>query len=162
MNKWLHQPLLSLLLLVSWQLLVQTYTSVGHWLLGAILALVIPRLLYGWWKPVKIKSWKALSIFFMRVFVDIIEGNLLVAKWVLGKPSKLKPCFVEFETQLKNDLAIFMLKGAIAIAPGSVPTNYVRSSSKLRVHVLHTEDPQAFVNNIKQRYEELLLEVFYD
>lgn len=161
MGKWLGQPFLSALLLVSWLLLVDSFSSPGHWLFGALLAVLIPRLLHGWWPPSpRIKSWPALLVFFQRALVDIVLGNIEVAKRALGSQDRLRPEFIEFHTSLKDDLAVFMLMCAISLAPGSVSTCFNRESRRLEVHLLHCDDAQRELENIKQRYEQLIQQVF--
>lgn len=158
---WLQQPLLSLVLLAGWLLLVDDFTSPGHWLLAAILALGIPRLIGHWWPPLpRVASWSALGLFIWRSLVDIFLGNLQVARMALGPQSGLEPAFVTFETKLDNDLAVFMLMSAISLAPGSVSTRFDEVSRQVEVHALHCTDQQALVADIRQRYEQLLQKVF--
>ena len=158
---WLQQPLLSLVLVISWLLLVDTFTSPGHWLFAVALALVIQRLIGHWWEPLpKIVSWKALLLFGWYVFIDICKGNLQVARMALASQEELQPAFLRFETTLNNDLAIFMLMSAISLSPGSVPTCFNQESGSIEVHVLHCTDEEAQVMEFRQRYEQLLQQVF--
>lgn len=158
---WLQQPLLSLVLLAGWLLLVDDFTSPGHWLLAAILALGIPRLIGHWWPPLpRVASWSALALFIWRSLVDIFMGNLQVARMALGPQTGMEPVFVTFATKLDNDLAIFMLMSAISLAPGSVSTRFDEVSRQVEVHALHCTDQQALVDDIRQRYEQLLQKVF--
>jgi len=161
MGKWLRQPMLSVLLLLSWLLLVEDFTSPGHWLFALVLALVIPRLLHGWWQPApRIKSWSALLLFVWRTLIDIVLGNIQVAKMALGPQQQLQPGFIEYHTKLNNDLAIFMLMSAISLAPGSVSTCFNRANKRIEIHLLHVEDQQQAQEDIRQRYEQLLQQVF--
>lgn len=158
---WLQQPLLSLVLLAGWLLLVDDFASPGHWLLAVVLALGIPHLTGHWWPPLpRIASWSALALFLWRSLVDIFMGNLQVARMALGPQSGLKPIFVTFTTKLDNDLAVFMLMSAISLAPGSVSTRFDEVTRQIEVHALHCTDQQALVDDIRQRYEQLLQKVF--
>lgn len=160
-KKWLQQPLLSLVLLLCWLLLVDDFTSPGHWLFGALLGLVIPRLLVHWWPAMPgIASWRALLQFLWRGMVDIFMGNLQVARLALGPQQHLQPVFVRFETRLDNELAIFMLMSAISLAPGSVSTCFNPDDNSIEVHALHCTDEQQLVVDIRERYEQLLQKVF--
>lgn len=160
-QKWLPQPLLSLTLLLVWLLLVDDYTAPGHWVFGALLALVIPRLLGHWWPPLpRIASWPALLLFVWRSLVDILLGNLQVARLALGPQSHLQPVFVRFESELDNELALFMLMSAISLAPGSVAVAFNPQDSSIEVHALHCTDEAELVADIRQRYEQLLKKVF--
>lgn len=160
-TKWLAQPVLSLTLLLTWLLLVDDYSSAGHWLFGALLAVLIPRFTHSWWKPLApVKRWDLMLVFLWRVLVDIIAGNIQVAKMVLGNSSKLQPLFVEYDTVLKNKMAVFMMMSAISLAPGSVSTKYEKKRRKLQVHVLHSLSEQEVKQEIRQRYEQILQRIF--
>lgn len=158
---WLQQPLLSLVLLASWLLLVDDYSSPGHWLFALILALGIPRLLGHWWPPFpRIASWSALAVFAWRSLTDIVMGNLHVARLALGSQAHLEPAFVTFETRLDNELAVFMMLSAISLAPGSVSIRFDENSRQVEVHALHCTDHEALVEEIRERYERQLQKVF--
>lgn len=160
-RKWFAQPLLSLMLLLVWLLLVDDFTAPGHWLFGALLALVIPRLLGHWWPPLpRIASWPALLLFIWRSLVDIILGNLQVARLALGPQRQLQPVFVIFHSELDSELAVFMLMGAISLAPGSVSTHFNPADNSVEVHALHCTDEAQLVADIRERYEQLLKKVF--
>lgn len=158
---WLQQPLLSVVLLNTWLLLVDDYSSPGHWLFALVLALGLPRLLGHWWSPFpRIASWSALAVFVWRGFVDIIMGNLQVARLALGSQRHLEPIFVSFETTLDSELAIFMMLSAISLAPGSVTTRFDEDSSQVEVHALHCTDEEGLIEEIRERYERQLQKVF--
>lgn len=158
---WLQQPLLSLVLLLGWLLLVDEFASPGHWVFGALLALAIPRLVGHWWPPLpRIASWPALLLFVWRSLVDIVMGNLQVMRLALGPQRSIQPVFVTFHSELDNELAIFMLMGAISLAPGSVSTHFNPADNSIEVHALHCTDEAQLVADIRERYEQLLKKVF--
>lgn len=160
-RKWLAHPLGSFSLLMVWLLLVDDFTSVGHWLLGGFLAVMIPRLTAGWWPRLpRVCSWKHLFIFSHHMLLDIIIANFQVARLALGRIDTLRPLWVEVPYELDNDLAIYLLASAISLAPGTVAASVNRQASTLLVHALHCEDEAALVAEIKQRYEQPLREVF--
>lgn len=160
-KKWLVHPLASFGLLMVWLLLVDDFTSVGHWLLGGFLAVIIPRLTAGWWPRLpRIRSWKHLFIFSQHMFLDIVIANFQVARLALGRMGTLQPAWVEVPYELDNDLAIYLLASAISLAPGTVTASVNHEASVLVVHALHCEDEQALIAEIKQRYEQPLSEVF--
>ncbi len=160
-SKWLTRPLGSLGLLLVWLLLVDDFTSVGHWLLGGFLAVLIPRFTASWWPRLpRIRSWKHMFIFSQHMLVDIIVANFHVARLALGPLDKLHPVWVQVPYELEDDLAIYLLASAISLAPGTVAASVNRQDSLLTVHALHCHDEQALIAEIKQRYEQPLLEVF--
>lgn len=160
-KKWLAHPLASLGLLLVWLLLVDDFTSVGHWLLGGFLGLLIPRLTVTWWPRLpRIRSWKHVFIFSQHMLVDIVVANFQVARLALGQMSKLQPCWVEVPYELEDDLAIYLLVSAISLAPGTVAASVNRRDSVLVVHALHSDDEQGLIAEIRQRYEQPLREIF--
>ena len=159
--RWFTHPLGSLGLLIVWMLLVDDFSSVGHWLLGSFLALVIPRLTTTWWPEFpRVRSWKAFYIFVQRTLIDITVANFQVAGLALGRVSNLHPCWVEVPYELDDDIAIFLFASAISLTPGTVATSVNRQRSMITVHALHCEDQQALIAEMKQRYEQPLKEVF--
>ncbi|MDY0248887.1 MAG: Na+/H+ antiporter subunit E [Pseudomonas sp.] len=158
---WLTHPLGSLGLLMVWMLLVDDFTSVGHWLLGSCLALLIPRLTRTWWPRLpRIRSWKHLFIFAQHMLFDITVANFHVARLAIGKVDQLQPRWVQIPCELEDDIAIFLLASAISLAPGTVVASVDRERSLLTVHALHCDDEQMLIAEIKQRYEQPLREVF--
>lgn len=161
LKKWLSHPLGSLGLLMVWLLLVDDFGSVGHWLLGSILALVIPRLTQSWWPRLpRVRSLKHLFIFFRHMLVDITVANFQVARLAIGPIRNLHPCWVEVPCDLDSEITIFLMASAISLAPGTVTTSVDRERSTLTVHALHCEDEQILIAEIKQRYEQPLKEAF--
>lgn len=160
-SKWLAHPLGSLGLLLVWLLLVDDFTSVGHWILGAFFAVLIPRFTVSWWPRLPhIRSWKHVFIFSGHMFVDIIVANFQVARLALGRVENLQPIWVQVPYELDNDMAIYLLASAISLAPGTVAASVNRQASLLTVHALHCDDEHALIAEIKQRYELPLREVF--
>lgn len=160
LRRCLPQPLMSLSLLLIWLLLVNDF-SLGNWLFGALLSVLIPLLTQVFWitlprihKPFK------LALFFLRVFGDIIMANLHVAKLILGPVARLRPAFVEVPMLLEDDLALTMLASIISLTPGTVSADLSEDRKTLLVHGLDVADEATLVAEIKQRYEAPLLEIF--
>lgn len=161
LKKWLSHPLGSLGLLMVWLLLVDDFGSVGHWLLGSILALVIPRLTQSWWPRLpRVRSLKHLFIFFRHMLVDITVANFQVARLAVGPIRNLHPRWVEVPCELDSEITIFLMASAISLAPGTVTTSIDRERSTLTVHALHCADEQSLIAEIKHRYEQPLKEAF--
>ena len=55
---------------------------------------------------------------------------------------------------------ITMLAGTITLTPGTVSADLSDQGSCLLVHVLHTDDPDSIREDIINRYESRLLEIF--
>lgn len=160
-NWLLPHPLLTLLLAVVW-LLLQNQFSWGMAVFGLILGIIIPRLTAVWWpdQPEGFRLGKMIS-YGLVVIWDILVANVEVAWIVLTVPNaKLKPAWICVPLDLKQPEAITMLAGTITLTPGTVSADLSNRGHSLLVHVLHTDDPDAVVKDIKTRYEARLKEIF--
>lgn len=159
-RRFLPHPATSLLLLVTWLLLVDSL-SFGQWLLGGALAVLIPLLC----NPLMLehpRAWRParLARFILLVLWDILVANFLVARQTLGPIRRLQPGFVEVPIDLDNEMAISLLVCVVSLTPGSVSADLSGDRRILLVHALDVPDADALVAEIKQRYEAPLKEVF--
>lgn len=160
--QWLFpHPLLTLILAVVW-ILLQNKVSAGMVVFGLILGIIIPRITAIWWpdRPKSFNLGKMITYSFV-VLWDIIVANLQVAWIVISVPnSKLKPAWIMVPLELKHPEAITVLAGTITLTPGTVSADLSSEGNSLLVHVLHTDDPDGVLDDIKTRYERRLLEIF--
>ncbi|MEW9919762.1 Na+/H+ antiporter subunit E [Marimonas sp. MJW-29] len=160
--RWLFpHPLLTLLLTVVWVLL-QNQFSWGMAVFGLILGIIITKITAIWWpeRPGGISVWKFLN-YAVIVLWDIMVANVQVAWIVLTKPNaKLKPAWIVVPLELRQPEAITILAGTITLTPGTVSADLSDEGHSLLVHVLHTDDPDAERDGIKDRYERRLKEIF--
>lgn len=158
--RWLPHPWLSLLLVITWQLLLNSI-SVGTLLLGALLGWAIPLMTHVFWShpPVPHRPLVLLG-FVVRVLFDIVVANLQVARWILGPTQALQPSFVEYPLQLSEEFAISLLASTISLTPGTVSADISDDRRTLLIHGLNVADPDELIRTIKQRYETPLMEVF--
>ncbi|WP_223422723.1 Na+/H+ antiporter subunit E [Tateyamaria pelophila] len=160
-NWLLPHPLLTLLLVVVWTLL-QNDVSAGMVVFGVILGIIIPQITAAWWpdRPQTIRLGHMFS-YAMVVLWDIMVANIEVAKIVLTVPnSELKPAWIAIPLDLVQPEAITVLAGTITLTPGTVSADLSDEGHSLLVHVLHTDDPDAVRDEIKNRYERRLKEIF--
>ncbi|MAM88567.1 MAG: Na+/H+ antiporter subunit E [unclassified Hahellaceae] len=154
------RPMLSLLLWTVWLLLNNT-VAFGHVLLGLILAIGIPRLTYHFWDPQADVKKPLLMVKFIVILVfDIIIANLEVARRILGPSKALRPAFFEYPLAIKGDFPITILASTISLTPGTVSAQLSGDRSRLLVHGLHVDDVPAAIEQIRQRYEAPLQEIF--
>jgi multicomponent K+:H+ antiporter subunit E len=160
MSRLLPHPAQSLLLLLAWMLLVDTF-ALGQWLLGSVLAILIP-LLVGRLMVEHPQHWKPLGLlrFLLMVVGDILLANFQVARLTLGRVGALRPAFVEVPIDLDNELALSVLVSVVSLTPGSLAADLSADRRTLLVHGLDVADPQAMIDEIKQRYEAPLKEIF--
>jgi multicomponent K+:H+ antiporter subunit E len=159
---WLiPHPLLTLILTITWVLL-QNEVSAGMIVFGFILGILIPWGTSIWW-PDTPKSFRILRMirYSFVVIWDIIVANIQVAWIVLTVPAnKLRPAWIVVPLRLRQPEAITMLAGTITLTPGTVSADLSDQGSCLLVHVLHTDDPDGVRDDIINRYEARLLEIF--
>ncbi len=160
--RWLlPHPLLTVLLAATWTLL-QNDVSAGMVVFGLILGVIIPLGTSVWWpdRPSGFRMGKMISYSFVVIW-DILVANVQVAWIVLTRPNdKLRPSWIEVPLDLKQPEAISVLAGTITLTPGTVSADLSDEGHSLLVHALDAEDPDAIRDEIKDRYERRLKEIF--
>jgi len=160
MRRLLPQPVLSLVLLVSW-LVLNNSIAPGSIVMGAIVGLVVPWITHRFWAiGAGIKDPIALVGYIGIVLADIIKANFVVARQVLGSNRKLRSRLFELELDLEGALPISILAATITLTPGTVSCRMSPDQRSLWVHALHTEDHVDEITDIKQRYEARLQRIF--
>lgn len=159
---WLMpHPLLTILLTIVWTLL-QNEVSAGMLVFGFILGILIPKTTAAWWpdRPSGFNVTK-MAAYCMMVIWDILVANVQVAWIVLTRPnSKLRSAWVVVPLDLTQPEAITILAGTITLTPGTVSADLSSEGHSLLVHALDTGDPDAVRDEIKDRYERRLKEIF--
>lgn len=160
MNRLLPHPLLSLILALVWVLLSNA-PSAASLILGLLLGWLIPLFTRHFWpERVVIRRPLTLLRFIAVVLSDIVTANFIVAGLILRGPRRLRPCFLRLPLELQSDLAISLLSNTICLTPGTVSAELSADRRYLLIHALSTDDPEAVLRTIKQRYEAPLKEVF--
>ncbi|MCK0122004.1 MAG: Na+/H+ antiporter subunit E [Yoonia sp.] len=160
-QKLFPHPFLTLLLAVVWTML-QNSVSAGMVVFGIILGIVIPFLTARWWpdRPDRMRLIPMLKYCVLVVW-DILVANVQVAWIILTKSNaQMKPCWVIIPLELKSPEAITILAGTITLTPGTVSADLSDEGHSLLVHALDADDPDAVRDDIKDRYERRLLEIF--
>jgi multicomponent K+:H+ antiporter subunit E len=154
-------PLLSLLLFVTWMLLVNQI-KLGSMAMALILALAIPLMTAPYWpdRPL-VRNIPAFAAYVLLVIWDIIIANIQVAKIVLFyRNDQIKSAWIPIPIELKTPEAITMLAGTITMTPGTVTADMSSCGKVLLIHSLHAPDPDAIRDEIKARYEARLKRIF--
>jgi multicomponent K+:H+ antiporter subunit E len=160
MTSLLPYPLLAVSLFVMWLLL--NGLSAGHALLGAIIALAASRLMAALEpdKP-RLRRWSRIPKLVLLVAADIARSNIAVARIILqGGHGKGAAGFVVIPLELSDRTALAILACIISSTPGTAWVEHHPGSGRLRIHVLDLVDEQYWIDQIKRRYESLLLEIF--
>ncbi|RKF20383.1 Na+/H+ antiporter subunit E [Alginatibacterium sediminis] len=159
MTRLFPTPYHSLMLFTVWLLL--NGFAAADLLLGAFFAIGIPVLVAPLCpkEPVTNQPIKVI-LYFLRLLLDIVKSNIDVAVRVLQNNKTLKPGMIAYHLELKGDLPLTILSSTISLTPGTLSADFSREKSILYVHVLHLEDEQAIIDNIRNRYEMPLKEIF--
>lgn len=160
MKRLFPHPVLSLSLFVIWLLLTNS-ASAGHILLAIVLAVSIPWLMHGFWPERTPLHRPGLGVRLTLVVLwDMLIANMVVAKRVLGPKAALHPRFITIPLDLRNEFAISVLTSIISLTPGTVSVYVSHDRRHLTVHCLDVPDPKAQIEQIKQRYEQPLREIY--
>lgn len=156
----LPAPLLSLVLLVVWPVLNGSY-SIGQWLLGAVLAVVIP-----WFteplrdERARLRRPLAAARLAAVVLKDIVMSNIDVARRILGDERRITPGYVWVPVDIADPHGIVAFAGIITMTPGTLSADLSPDRRWLLVHCFHLDDPDAVIASAKARYEAPLMEIF--
>ncbi|MCB5175381.1 MULTISPECIES: Na+/H+ antiporter subunit E [Microvirga] len=161
MTRLFPHPILSVVIAIVWILLVNEITA-GQIVIGIFLGWAIPKLTSPYWpdRP-RIRRPGAVIAYMGIVLWDIVVSNIQVAYWVLfRRGNSLRSRFVTVPLDLTTAEAITALAGTITMTPGTVSADLSADGRSLLVHCLETDDPDATVAQIKDRYERRLKEIF--
>ncbi|WP_027259297.1 MULTISPECIES: Na+/H+ antiporter subunit E [Leisingera] len=154
-------PLLTLLLTVTWLLLVNGW-SLNSLVFGLLLGVLIPFVTQPYWpnRP-KLRHPLKIAEYILVVLLDIVQANIIVARIVLFKPNAdRRPNWITIPLDLKTPEAITALAGTITMTPGTLSADVSDEGHALLVHCLDAPNPDAVRDEIKQRYERRLMEIF--
>lgn len=154
-------PVLTLLLTFVWLLLVNRY-SLNSLLFGLFLGIVIPFITSPYWpdRPT-LRNPRMILEYLLIVLYDIVVANIVVARLILFKRNAdLHPAWVCIPLELRTPEAITVLAATITLTPGTVSADLSDHGHSLLVHCLDAPDPGAVRDEIKDRYERRLMEIF--
>ncbi len=159
MKRLLPFPLLALALFVMWILL--TGFSPGHALLGGLVAIFASRAMLAL-EPEDTRFKPGFAILKLAGFVvvDILRSNIAVARILLFRRAERRSGFLHLPIALRNPHALAVLAIIITATPGTLWVQHDARRHVILIHVLDLVDEDAWINQIKDRYERLLLEIF--
>ena len=159
-RRWLPYPVLSILLLLIWLLFNQSIAP-GTVAVGVVFAVVLAKL-FGRLRPPKarIRNYPLLVQLFVRVVFDIVRSNIAVARLILSRNCRANSGFVAIPLTLTDHYGLAVLACIITSTPGTIWVSHDSGASLLLIHVLDLVDEQTWIDSIKRRYEQPLLEIF--
>lgn len=157
----LPHPLLALGLFATC-LLLSGSISAGDVLVALIAALAIPQVMRRL-EPDRsgVRSPRAILRLASYVAVDVVRSNYAVATIILGRRKRQRVSgFIHVPLDLRNRYGLAVLAIIVTSTPGTLWVQYDRPSGRLLLHVLDLVEEQDWIDLIKGRYEDLLLEIF--
>ena len=160
MKRLLPAPLLSSALFAMWLVLNESW-SLGHVVLGAVLAVAMPWLAAPLRPmPVRVRRPGAILGLVGVVARDVIASNLEVAWMVLRGSRAPRAAFVAIPLDLRDPHGLAALAIITTVVPGTVWSELAPDRSAVLLHVLDVDDEASFVAHFKSRYERPLREIF--
>ncbi|MEE7565492.1 Na+/H+ antiporter subunit E [Xanthomonas sp. Kuri4-3] len=145
---------------VFW-LLLSDSIGPSAWVMGALLAVVLPLFAARMDREfARIGSLRPIPRMLCIALWDIVRSNIKVATQVLGPESRIHPGFIWVPLDIANIHGIAALTSMITLTPGTVSAALSDDRRYLLVHVLHLDDPDTLIREIKTRYEAPLMEIF--
>lgn len=156
----LPAPTISVLLLVAWAMLNGSLDT-GNLLLGALLALAIPRVMHRMRpeRPGPSRPGVALRLALV-VGRDILVSGLVVARRVLGPEAAIRPRFIWLPLTIRDPHGIVALAGIVTMTPGTLSAEITEDRRLLLIHAFDVDDEAALVADIQRRYEAPLRAIF--
>ena len=155
-------PVFAIMLLVMWLLLNST-VSIGHIVLGSIIAIALLAAAYRL-RPLqpRMRNGARLMRLLIDVFIDVVRSNIGVARVVLGLTGgrQVTAGFIEVPLDLHDPHGLATLAMIITSTPGTAWVDHSVEQHKLTIHVLDLVDEAEWIHRIKTRYERPLMEVF--
>lgn len=161
LERWLPHPLLTVVLILLWMLLLNSFTA-GGLVMGVLLGVVIPIITSSFWpeRP-PIRAWGKALMFMLLVGWDVVVANIVVAQLILfRRADELRTRWVTVPLELRSPEAITVLAGTITMTPGTVSCDLSADGRSLLVHCLDAPDADEAVRQMKSRYEARLKEIF--
>ena len=160
MTRLLPHPFVSVVVGLCWLMLSHSLDA-SDLLIAVILAFLIPKVLSQFLTPTPHIHWlSALRLFFV-VLWDIIVSNFIVAKLVLGPQKNLHPQWFRVPLETQHEQVNSLLAMIITTTPGTVSAGIDQERRDILVHALNTQNPEADIQLIKQRYEAPLIKIFH-
>jgi multicomponent K+:H+ antiporter subunit E len=158
MSRILPYPLLAASLVLMWMLL--NAFSLGHFLLGIVVALIASRAVAALQIPKpRLRRWQLIPQLLGIVLYDILRSNIAVAGIILTGREHVSG-FVAIPLDLRDRNGLAVLSCIVTSTPGTAWIEYAADSGILVIHVLDLVSEEEWVDLIKDRYESLLMEIF--
>lgn len=159
LDRCLPHPFVSVLVALSWLMLGHS-AELFDIVVAIILGLIIPKLIQPFIVRTPNIHWVlAIKLFFVILW-DIVVSNIRVAKQVLGPTKNLHPKWYRVPLDTDHEHVNTLLAMIITTTPGTVSAGIDQERGDILVHALNSDDPDAEILEIKERYEAPLMAIF--
>ena len=159
LDRCLPHPFVSVLVALSWLMLGHS-AELFDIVVAIILGLIIPKLIQPFIVRTTQIHWiLAIKLFFVILW-DIVVSNIRVAKQVLGPTKNLHPKWYRVPLDTDHEHVNTLLAMIITTTPGTVSAGIDQERGDILVHALNSDDPDAEILEIKERYEAPLMAIF--
>jgi multicomponent K+:H+ antiporter subunit E len=159
LERWFPHPFVSFLVFITWLMLANSL-DLSDILLAFLLGILIPRLVRPFIARTPHIHWApAIKLVFV-VLWDIVISNFRVAKMVLGPLENLHPKWYRVPLETEHEQVNTLLAMIITTTPGTVSAGIDQEKGDILVHALSSDDVELDIQEIKNRYEKPLIQIF--
>ncbi len=162
MRRWFPAPLVTISLVLMWLLLNQSLDA-AHWLMGGVLGVVAPLLSRPLQPHGAAVLGRPLALFRLLFLsgIEIVRSCFNVGQLILFRRSeRVNSQFIRVPLDLRSPHGLALLSCLINTTPGTVWVEIVPDKYELSLHVFDLHDEEWWVDTIKTRYEQPIIEVF--
>ena len=154
------RPLVWFGLLAAW-LLLNGSMSPGQIILGAVVATIACWMTMPLVPPKsQVSNLATIAALILAVVADVVKSNIAVLRLVLSGRTA-RSAFVDIPLELTDENGLAILACIVTATPGSAWIQHNSARNVVTIHVLDTEDPDAWAAEFKQTYEQRLVEILH-
>jgi len=137
----------------DWSLPALVFSCALGWLL-----LRLARPLGGeGFRRVRLARLPGFLLYFLK---EVVVANLKVAAAVIAPRGRLRPAIVAVPLAVDRDAEIALLANLITLTPGTLSLDVSPDRRTLYVHAMSADGPDALRGEIREGFEQRILEVF--
>lgn len=151
-------PLLWFALLIMW-LILNDSTGPGQILLGIMVATLACWAVRPIAPPrARVQKLGTAALLAWLVVKDVVLSNIAVLRLILGGRTA-RSAFVDIPLELTEENGLAILACIVTATPGSAWIQHDSKRNVVTIHVLDTDDAEAWADDFKRTYERRLVEI---
>ncbi|SDC18278.1 multicomponent Na+:H+ antiporter subunit E [Paenibacillus sp. UNCCL117] len=153
------QLLLNLMIAAVWMFL-QNEWSAAQFIVGFLVGAGCIGLLRRFWPHdfYLRRLWAVLKL--LALFAkELIASSIAVSLQLLRPKLAIRPGIFAYKTELKSDWEITVLSCLICLTPGTLTLDVSPDGQTLYIHALDIEDSEQLSGQIKETFEQAIMEV---